>query len=191
MSTALKRLIWKKQRVYNRARCLHCDTDWSEYKLLKKEVDHKLKQQHKTYISNMISTSNNKKSLWHYLKTRRQGNCGISTLKNPQSGHAGTDPFEKPNILNQHFKTVFTTKDKGPTLFPSSPMFQITEQGVYNILFNCNSFKSPGPDSIRPYTLKTTYSSWNHSNVDSLLFTIIRNRYCSFWLEACLHYANI
>jgi len=35
-------------------------------------------------------------------------------------------------------------------------MFQITEQGVYNILSNCDSSKSPEPDSIHPYTLKTT-----------------------------------
>ena len=35
-------------------------------------------------------------------------------------------------------------------------MFEITEQGVYNILSNCDSSKSPGPDSIHPYILKTT-----------------------------------
>ena len=108
--------------------------------MLQKEVDQKLKHQHKSYISNLISASNNKKSLWHYLKTKRQGNCGISTLKNPQDGHTVTDPLEKANILNQHFKSVFTTDDnttihdKGPSLFPSLPQFQITEQGVYNIL---------------------------------------------------------
>jgi len=34
-------------------------------------------------------------------------------------------------------------------------MFQITEQGEYNILSNCDSSKSPGPDCIHPYTLKT------------------------------------
>ena len=32
-------------------------------------------------------------------------------------------------------------------------MFQITEQGVFNILSNSDSSKSPWPD---PYTLKTT-----------------------------------
>ena len=98
MSTALKRLIRKKQRVYNRARRFHRENDWSEYKLLQKEVDQKLKHQHKSYISNLISASNNKKSLWHYLKTKRQGNCGINTLKNPQDGHTVTDPLKKANI---------------------------------------------------------------------------------------------
>ena len=159
MSTAL---IRKKQRVHNRARRFHRENDWSEYKLLQKEVDEKLKHQHKSYISNLISASNNKKSLWYYLKTKRQGYCGISTLKNPQDGHTVTDPLEKANILNQHFKSVFTTDDnitipdKGPSLFPSLPQFQITEQRVYNILSNCDASKSPGPDSIHSFTLKAT-----------------------------------
>jgi len=68
MSTALKQLIQKKQRVYNHAWHFHRENDWSEYKLLEKKVDHKLKQQHKSYISNMISESSNKKSFWYYWK---------------------------------------------------------------------------------------------------------------------------
>ena len=75
-----------------------------------------------------------------------------------------TDPFiKKANILNQHFKSVCTTDDnttipdKGPSLFPSLPQFQITEQGVYKILSNCDSSKSSGPDSIHSSTsLKAT-----------------------------------
>jgi len=86
MSTALKRLIRKKQRVYNRAQYFHHENDWSEHKLLQKEVDYKLKQQHKSYISNMISESNNKKPLWYYLKTRRQHAYIIS-------GHGSTIIF--------------------------------------------------------------------------------------------------
>ena len=73
-----------------------------------------------------------------------------------------TDPLEKTNVLNQHFKYVFTTDDnttipdKGPSLFPSLPQFQIMEQGVYNIPSNCDSSKSPEPDSIHSFTLKAT-----------------------------------
>ena len=59
--TRMRHPIRKKQRVYNRARRFHRENDWSEYKLLQKEVDQKLKHQHKSYISNLISASNNKK----------------------------------------------------------------------------------------------------------------------------------
>ena len=59
----------KTQRVYNRAWRHHRENDCLEYKSLQKEVDHKLKLQHKSYVTNLISASNNKKPLWHYLKT--------------------------------------------------------------------------------------------------------------------------
>ena len=36
MSATLKRLIRKKQRVYNKARLFHCEADWAYYKQLKK-----------------------------------------------------------------------------------------------------------------------------------------------------------
>ena len=39
---------------------------------------------------------------------------------------------------------------------PSVPTFEITEQGVYNILTNCDPSRSPGSDSIHPLVLKTT-----------------------------------
>ena len=44
--------------------------------------------------------------------------------------------------------------NKGISLYPSLPDFEIITQGVYNILSNCNPYKSPGPDCIHPYALK-------------------------------------
>lgn len=83
MSAALERLIRKKQRVYNCARCYFCENDWLEYKSLKKEIDHKLKYQHKTYLIDIISSPENKKSLWQYIKAKCQDHTDISTLKDP------------------------------------------------------------------------------------------------------------
>ena len=107
----------------------------------------------------MISSPNNKKPLWHYIKAQRQEHTGISTLKEI-NGHTITDPAEKANALNEHFKPVFTVEDnetipnKGISLYPSLPDFEITTQGVYNILSNRNPYKSPGLDCIHPYALK-------------------------------------
>ena len=70
--------------------------------------------------------------------------------------------MEKADTFNQHFQSVFTSEDnsnipdKGPSLFPSLPTFEITEQGVYNLLSTCDTSKSPGPDSLHPYVLKAT-----------------------------------
>ena len=42
--------------------------------------------------------------------------------------------------------------------YPSMPHFEMimTTQGVYDILNECNSNKSPGPDKLHPYALKAT-----------------------------------
>ena len=99
-----------------------------------------LKSQHKPYLMNMISSPSNKKPLWHYIKSRRQEHIGISTLKDSTSGHVITNPVEKANTLNEHFKSVFTVENnitilnKGISLYPFLPDFEITIQGVYNII---------------------------------------------------------
>ena len=70
-----------------------------------------------------------------------------------------TDPAGKANVLNQYFKTVFTVDDdenqphKGQSLYPTIANFEITTQGVYNILNTCNPYKSLG---IHPYALRAT-----------------------------------
>ena len=165
MFVSLKRLIQKKQRVYNKARLSCCEADCSHYTALRKEVKHMLKSHHKDYLLDMISSPNNKKPLQQYIKAQRQEHTGIDTLKASNIDHIITDPAEKANILHKHFKSVFTVEDretipnKGTSLFPSLPDFEITTEGVYNILSNCNPYKSPGPDYIHPYALKTTAAS--------------------------------
>ena len=119
-----------------------------------------LKPHHKTYLMNMISSpSNNNKPLWHYIKSQRKEHTANGTLKTSNIDHMITDPSEKANILNKHFESVFTVENREtiPTsLFPSLPGFEITTQAVYNILSNCNPYKSPRPDYIHPYALKAT-----------------------------------
>jgi len=69
LSSDPKRLIRKKERVYRIAKQYCQDSDWIEYTSLQKEVGHKLKYQHKSYLTNLTSLpSNNKKALWRYIK---------------------------------------------------------------------------------------------------------------------------
>ena len=110
----------------------------------------------------MISSPDNKKPLWRYIKAKQQDHTDISSLKDPENGQPITDPARKTGILNQHFKLVFMAEDrsgipdKGPSLYPSITDFHITSEGVYKVLSNCNPHKSPGPDAIYPYALKAT-----------------------------------
>ena len=44
----------------------------------------------------------------------------------------------------------------GISPYPSISSIEITQQGVINLLANCDSNKSPGPDKISPLFLKNT-----------------------------------
>ena len=106
-------------------------------------------------------SSNDKNPLWRFMKAKKQDNVNISSLKTPD-GQIITDPVGKTNVLNQYFKTVLTVNDdknqphKGQSLYPTIANFEITTQGVYNILNTCNPYKSPEPDGIHPYALRAT-----------------------------------
>ena len=110
----------------------------------------------------MTSSQNNKKQLWHYIKSHRQDNTGISILKASGYDHAITDPKEKADIFNKHFNSIFSEEGhepipcKAPSLYPPIHNFEITPEGVYNLLSTCKPHKSPGPDCIHPYALKAT-----------------------------------
>ena len=122
-------------------------------------------------------SSNDKKPLWRFIKAKKQDNVNISSLKTPD-GQTITDPAGKPNVLNQYFKTVFTVDDdenqphKGQSLYPTIANFEITTQGVYNILNTYNPYKSPGPDGIHPYALRATATE-----VSLMLTLIYSNSY--------------
>ena len=67
------------------------------------------------YIDNTgnILTSDNTTSkiklFWHYIKGQWQDKTGISILKLPHC--EVTDPTEKAEKINEHFKSVFTVED--------------------------------------------------------------------------------
>ena len=91
---------------------------------------------------------------------------GVITLKSVDEKTI-INAFEIANFLNQYFKSVFVTENSDT--LPNSPYlpmadFKITTQGVYNILQNLNSYKSPGPDNVHPYALKATptYGGYVH-----------------------------
>ena len=161
MTAELTCLIRKKKRVYKRAKLYKRNSDWLEYKDLQRNVRQMLKHKHRAYITNIMSSSNNNKLFWRYIKAKQHDNTGITTLKGPD-GEAVTESLDKANILNEHFKSTFTTEkfdnfsSKSNSPYPSMPHFEITTQGVYKILNECNPNKSPGPDKLHPYALKAT-----------------------------------
>ena len=109
MTTELTRLIRRKKRVYNRAKRYKRNSDWSEYKDLQRKVRHMLKHNHRAYINSIISSSNNNKLFWKYMKSKKQDTTGIPTLHGPNR-EAITESTDKANVLNENFRSVFTSE---------------------------------------------------------------------------------
>ena len=158
LSTSLKHMIRKKQRVYNKAKLSNNSNDWLEYKTLQKPVKGLLRQQHDNYL-----TSSSNKPFWTYMKSKRQDKIGIGTLKSRDSVPIA-DPLQKAKDFNEYFQTVFTNENfdsipnKGASPFPSISDFQVTMQGIHRLLLNLDPHKPPGPDNIHGRFLKETAS---------------------------------
>ena len=108
MNAALKQLIKKKQRTYNRAKKYQRSEDWDEYKRLKHQTKHVTRQQHRQYLSNIVNPyngDNNMKCFWHYIKGKHQDNIGIGALKS-QTNNLVTESSEKAEILSNQFKSL-------------------------------------------------------------------------------------
>ena len=160
LTVTVKHLIRKKQTVYNRARRYQRECDWKEYKILRYKIRNQLRDLHKNHLTKVISSVNNKKPLWHYIKSKRQDHTGVSTLR--VNGTVISDSISKVEALNQHFKSVFTIEetdnlpDKGISPYPAISHIEITVPGIYNLLSNCNPHKSLGPDNVHNYVLRET-----------------------------------
>jgi hypothetical protein len=71
-------------------------------------------------------------------------------------------PKQKANILNEQFKSVFTTEsidnipNKGVSPHPDIPPLTITTPGIRKLLDNINPHKASGPDNISGRILTAT-----------------------------------
>ena len=104
--------------------------------------------------------SDNVKSFWRYVKSRRKENTGIQPLK--VQGKVLTDDLDKAKALANQFDSIFTREDGEMTPKPSMkgnpvsemPPIIVTEEGVRKLLHNINVAKAIGPDNIPNQGLK-------------------------------------
>jgi hypothetical protein len=90
------------------------------------------------------------KPFWKYIKSRKNDNIGVSSLKS--NGKLVSNSKGKAEILIQQFKSFFTI-DKS-TAIPQTtkhidktiPKFTIRENGVEKLLQDINPSKASGPD---------------------------------------------
>ena len=115
-----------------------------EYRNIITQVKNLTRHQHGTHLSNIFPNSDNRKPFWRYLKSRKQDTIGIGTLKT-LDGNTVTDPYNKAELLNSHFESVFTSEDpdripdKGPSPCTTITDIEITTQGC------CETVIFPNP----------------------------------------------
>ena len=133
----------------------------NNYKHFQKEIKKQIRKAEWTYKNDIILKGlkfNNTKPFWKYIKSRKNDNIGVSSLKN--IGKLVSDSKGKAEILIQQFKSIFTI-DKS-TAIPQTtkhidepiPKLTIRENGVEKLLQDINPSKASGPDGIPNCILK-------------------------------------
>ena len=161
MTSQLRRLIRKKQHLYNKAKASKTTLNWTAYKNIQRQVRQSMQVQHDDYLTDLLNFSsrlNGNKPFWCCIKSHRQKHIGISALETPEG--TVTSATSKAETLNKAFKSVFTIEDLHSLPFlpdsahPTMQDIHITKPGVYNILSQLDPHKAEGPDGIPAHVLK-------------------------------------
>ena len=108
LNKQIKKDMKVHKRLYNKAKRSNIEHDWDVYSKMKNFMNNKLKDAHNNYYRGLFDTSfsDNRRQFWKYIRARCQDKYDIPTLFiDDQPVHSAKD---KANVLNSHFKSVFT-----------------------------------------------------------------------------------
>ena len=157
----LKRLSRRKKRAYKKARISRNDSDWNNYKQLKKECQKECRSAYSAHVNNLVSEdqTGNPKKLYSFIKSKKCDASGVAPLQSNGINHS--DSGKKSNILNDQFTSVFTVEDTTniPKMksanHPSVSPIMVNRKGVLKLLNDINPYKATGPDAIPGRLLKS------------------------------------
>ena len=166
VNSSIKRDIRRKQRLYNKSKKYGNPRHRLEFKQLRRTIDKKIKKSYNTYIRDVIGgslKSDNTKSFWNFIKSKRTDSSGVSPLQ--VDGNLLTCAKDKAEALNRQYCSVFTNENTAdiPNLptssVPDIDNITITTNGVLKLLNELNIHKATGPDGITARVLRTCSSS--------------------------------
>ena len=160
ITTSIKKLTRKKQRLYNLARLTNAAPIWNQYRNIKRTIQADCHRAYNTYVSNMVNPrlDPNHKRLWSYIKSRRKDQVSIPSLQVGDLSYNNSS--QKASILNKQFSSVFNNEDTttvpnlGDSPYPIIPNIKVDENIVYYLLCQLKNNKASGPDGIPPTLLK-------------------------------------
>ena len=157
----LKRLIRRKQRLFNKAKKAGSPSSWSKFRQAQKDTHKALSEARWNYVNKALQEgleNNNNKPFWQYVKARRQDSVGVAPLK--EDGILYTDNSEKADILNRQFQRVFTKENEAPmpnlvgAPYPTCGALVVNVDGVKKLLSSLKINKATGPDNLPCYVLR-------------------------------------
>ena len=173
LTTRVKRLLNKRDRLYSKQRNSRRRADIEEYQEMRKVAQRECRQAYWSYLDSIITpttpdeTQKCSKRFWSYVKRCGQDSCGIPKLTD-EEGNVKTAATDKANILNAQFQSVFTPPSPvslsamcesilQPSDAPHMPSITFTARGIDKMLCELNIHKAAGPDGIKPIVLKNLH----------------------------------
>ena len=160
-----RRMIRRNQWYYHKARKTGNEEHRKEFRNIRRAKKWAIEQSHDTYVLGLLNFNQGANSysvskiFWSYIKSQRNDNTGILSLKN-SDGKLVSNSKGKAEILSEQFESVFTNENLSniPELsnsnIPDMPSFDINVCGVEKLLKNINGKKACGPDEISSWILK-------------------------------------
>ena len=107
ITSQIRRMCRKKQRMFNRAKNHHRTKYWEDYKYFKRDVTRAMRKARWEYINGILQLGleeGNSRPFWRYIKSQKQDNVGIPALSHKDK--LVTNNTQKAEILNDQFKSV-------------------------------------------------------------------------------------
>jgi len=160
INRSVTHVIRRRNRAHKKAKNTNRKRDWIRFRNLRKETHHILKKEYWKYVNKILEPclDGNTKPFWRFIKSRRQDQSGVSTLK--AHGTVATDSLSKAEMLNHQFRSVFTQEvltdmpTMGPSPYAPMPQVVVSRQGVLSCLQKLDPNKASGPDGIPARLLK-------------------------------------
>ena len=153
MDRGTLRTVRKKHQLFRRWLQTRDGQIYQEYIKARNRASKECKKTKKRMELKVASEAKTKpKGVWSYVNSKVKSKSGVADLQK-EDGSKTVNDYEKAEVLNSFFKSVFTTEENGE--MPEPPVYNfeselsyidIYEEKVRKLLANQNTNKAPGPD---------------------------------------------
>jgi len=156
---AIKLKMKQRKQLYDKAKKSQTHESWKAYHMIRNQITQEVNKAHANCQCQLFENNTHtiSKRFWKYIKSLHKDHIGVPPLVTNEITISKSK--DKAETLNQQFYSVFTDEDlssvPSPTsLFSIMPSISFHVEGIYKLLNNLNSYKSPGPDEIPTRILK-------------------------------------